>query len=315
MDKKFILPFLILFLFAGCGKKQGSSVKIGFFPNITHVQALLGKEKRFADDMGCKIEWKKFNAGSTEIEAMMAGEVDIGYIGPGPAINGFIKTKGDIVIIAGACEGGALFVSRKDKKITNLRELKNFKIAVPQFGNTQHLVLKKLLDDNGLKESTKGGDVEIIQAENPDIGTLFEQKKIDAAFVPEPWGSKLVIENGANIAADYSKTWRGGEYPVAVVVARKEFIEKNPEIVANFLKTHRELTKMAVEQPQESKKTVNRELKLLTGKEISKQILDSAYKNLFITDRVEKEPIFEMKNIMEKLGVVKNKNEIETIFR
>lgn len=120
MKKVLLLVGMLTLLICGCqpaADKSEVTVRVGFFPNITHAQALLGKEAKFAAAIGHPIVWKKFNAGSTEIEALMAGELDMGYIGPGPAINGYIKTGGEIQIIAGACSGGTMLVSRQDVTI------------------------------------------------------------------------------------------------------------------------------------------------------------------------------------------------------
>jgi len=151
------------------------NVRVGYFPNITHSQALVGKQLgSFQKAIGKKnkVEWKLFNAGPAEVEALFAKAIDIAYIGPGPAINGYAKSKGDIQIITGAADAGAIFVSKKGMVIKNLKDLSGKKIAVPQFGNTQDLTLRNILSQNGLKDKTKGGTVEVRQASNADILTI-----------------------------------------------------------------------------------------------------------------------------------------------
>lgn len=319
MFKRLVVIIICAFCLglSGCNankKDKEINLRVGFFPNITHAQALMGKENKFKSATGCTIDWKQFNAGSTEIEALLAGELDIAYIGPGPAINGFIKSKGELQIISGVSEAGAVIVSRNDVIIKNIKELSGKKIAVPQFGNTQHVVLKQLLDSNGLKETTKGGDVEVVQADNPDIKTLFDKKAIDAAFVPEPWASRLIEETKANIVLDYDKVWRDGKYPVAVLIARTDFIKKQPEVVEKFLKAHVELTDAANAEKTVAKKTINKEIKNLTGKELSDSIMDSSFNRMIITEKVDKKSVLEMADFMEKLGVIKNKKNIDNIF-
>ena len=316
MKKILLLVGMLTLLICGCQPEPNEevTVRVGFFPNITHAQALLGKEASFATAIGHPIAWKKFNAGSTEIEALMAGELDMGYIGPGPAINGFIKTGGEIQIIAGACSGGTVLVSRQDVTIRDIEDLKNKRIAVPQYGNTQHVVLKQLLDDKGLKETSRGGTVEIVQVENPDVRTLFDKKEIDAAFVPEPWGSLLINESKARVVLDFDEGWRNGDYPVAVLIARTDFIKEHPEIVRKFLQTHTELTAMAANDPAASQQIINKEIKQLTGKEISPAIMDSAYDRLIFDVQFSQTAVMEMAEIMEQLGFVKGKPSLVDIF-
>lgn len=312
-----LILFLIIITFSGCSKKESNELKlrVGFFPNITHSQALVGKNDKFKSELSeYNVDWKQFNAGSSEIEALLAGEIDIGYIGPGPAINGYIKSKGDLQIIAGACEAGAIIVSRNDEPIKDINGLSGKKIAVPQFGNTQHVVLKKLLDSNGLKETTKGGTVEIVQADNPDIKTLFDKKAIDAAFVPEPWGSRLMEEAKANIVMEYDKVWRDGKYPVTVLIARTEFIKKHPEVVEKFVKAHVELTEQINKNNSDAKVVINKEIKNLTGKALTTSIMDSSFKRLKITNNPDIEAVKEMANFMESLGIIKGKPNLDNIF-
>lgn len=245
---------------------------------------------------------------------MFAGEVDIGYIGPGPAINGFVKSKGELQIIAGATDAGAILVSRKDLKIKDIKELDGKKIAVPQFGNTQHLSLLNILKENGLKDTTKGGTVEVRQAENPDIKTLLDKGDIDAALVPEPWGSRLVKEVGANVVLDYNQVWKEGKYSTAVVIARTQFIKQYPDIVEKFVRAHVELTDYINKNPEKAKEVVNAQIKELTNKPLSKDILDAAFKRLTATNNPEKDSVTEFADLSLSAGFLKEKPDLKNLF-
>lgn len=315
-----IIPIIMIsLLFISCSKKQetdNTKIRIGYFPNITHSQALLGKsegkfEKAFD---GHEVEWKMFNAGPSEMEAMLAGELDIAYIGPGPAINGYVKSKGDVQIIAGAANAGAILISRKDLKISDLKELENKKIAVPQFGNTQDLTLRYILKQNGLKDTTKGGSVEIRQVENPDLKVLLEKGDIDAALVPEPWGSTLVKDIGANVILDYNKLWREGNYSTAVVIARKDFINNHPDLVEKFLKTHVELTNILVQKDEQAKQTVNNQINELTKKTLAKDVFDDAYNRTTPTYDSAKDSILDFVDLSVEIGTLKEKPDTSKLF-
>lgn len=318
-----ILTGLVLTgLVSGCGakataKSENVEVRVGLFPNITHAQALVGKNNgKFQELVGAanKISWKQFNAGSAEVEAFLAGEIDLGYIGPGPAINGFIKSKGDIVVIAGVSNNGAILVAGKDSGITSVKDLKGKKVAIPQFGNTQDLSLRAILKDNNLKDTTKGGDVEIVVAENPDIKTLLDKKEIAAALVPEPWGSRLVKESNAKIILEADKVYAGGEYPVGLIVVRKEFLEKHRKIVKNFLKAHVELTDYLNTNPKEAADVANKEIKVLTGKDIAKDILDTSFSRVRITYKPEVNVVNEFAKLSFEVGFLKTKGDTSNLF-
>ena len=316
---KFIPIIIISLLTISCSKSDqadNTKVRIGFFPNITHSQALIGKVGgQFQKSLGNnEIEWKMFNAGPSEMEAMLAGELDIAYIGPGPAINGYVKSKGDVKIIAGATNAGAILISRKDLKLSNLQELAGKKIAVPQFGNTQDLTLRYLLNQNGLKDTTKGGNVEIRQVENPDVKVLLEKGEIDAALVPEPWGSTLVKEIDANVVLDYNQLWRNGNYSTAVVIARKDFIEKHPDIVEKFLTTHVELSEETLKNTDQTKQIVNDEINNLTKKSLSKDVLDAAFDRMTVTYDPEKESVIDFADLSVETGILKEKPDTNGLF-
>lgn len=306
---------------SGCSKttveQKNTTVRIAHFPNITHSQALVGRatgqfQKAFGESN--VIDWKTFNAGPAEIEALFAGEVDIGYIGPGPAINGYTKSKGDLQIIAGATDGGAILVTRKGLVLKNVGELSGKRVAVPQFGNTQDLSLRHILQENGLQDTTKGGTVEIRQADNPDIKTLLDQGEIDAAIVPEPWGARLVSEVKANVVLDEKQVWRDGKYTTAVVVANTKFIKDHPDIVEKFLRTHVELTAYINTHPEESKDIINSQIKELTGKPLAKEILDAAFSRVFVTNNPEKDSVIDFVQLAVKAGFIKKAPDLKELF-
>lgn len=308
----------------GCGKSETEiqSLRVAHFPNITHSQALLISEEQDStliknkDGASIPIEWKVFNAGPAEVEALLAGEVDIGYIGPGPAVNAFVKSKGDVVIIAGVTYAGAVLVSGKDLQEQDVvKVLDGKKIAVPQFGNTQDLCLRYLMEQYGLKDVTKGGTVEIVQAANPDIKTLLEQKEVDAALVPEPWGARLNMEIGARIVLDFDEVWRNGKYSTAVIVARKELIKNHPELVEQFLKEHVRMTLAMQNELEKNKNIVNAKIGALTNKALEKDVLDLAFERMQTTYDPSSASVMEMAKMSKDAGFLRQVPEnINDIF-
>ncbi|MGA9927900.1 MAG: ABC transporter substrate-binding protein, partial [Nitrososphaeraceae archaeon] len=148
---------------------QGAEKKIlrlGYFPNINHAQAVIGiGNGDFQRALGDNIEIKRFvfNAGPSAIEALFAKQIDATYVGPNPAINGYIVSGGkNVKIVAGASSGGAVFVVRNDSGIQTPKDFAGKKFASPQLGNTQDVALRKYLLDNGYKTKEKGGNVEVI---------------------------------------------------------------------------------------------------------------------------------------------------------
>ncbi len=294
-----ILTTVLAALAAGCAstglngakrpnaKKGAKVVRLGFFPNITHSQALVGVAKgEFQKALGKDIafEAKAFNAGPSAIEAIFAGQIDIAYVGPNPAINGYIKSKGKALkIIAGATSGGAVFVVRRDSGIRSAKDFEGKKFASPQLGNTQDVALRSYLKENGYELAEKGGGVAVVPVANPDILVLFKKKEIDGAWVPEPWGARLVREGGGRIFMDERDLWPGGKFVTANVVARTEFLEKNPDLVRKILKAHVKVTRWINANREDAKKIVNAEIKELTQKALPEEVLDDGWGRIEVT--------------------------------
>lgn len=169
-------------------------------------------------------------------------------------------------------------------------------MAVPQIGNTQHLCLLKLLSDNGLAPVDEGGTVKVTAVENADVQNMMDQGNIDAAVVPEPWGSTLV-KNGAEIVLDYDQLYLEGNYPVAVVVVRKEFQEQYPELVEEFLAQHEAATTQINSDTEKAAQIINDEINDATGKSLSRDILNSAFKKMTISTEINKEAIDDFADI------------------
>src|SRR5689334_19687048 len=135
----FVLACVLVVLNAIGGAQ--TVIRVGAFPNITHPQAMVGKNNGWFDKaMGsrAKVEWKSFNAGPSAIEALFAGAIDMTYIGPNPAISGYVRSNGEALrIIAGATSGGASLIVRNDSGIQKPEDFHGKRIATPQLGNTQ----------------------------------------------------------------------------------------------------------------------------------------------------------------------------------
>ena len=267
----------------GCGTKKSAEktteINVGYFNNVTHAQALYMKAQGTLDkafDGKAAVKWTSFNAGPSEVEALFSGNIDIGYIGPVPAISANVKSKGGVSLISGASQAGAELVKAPGSDIKSAKDLDGKTVAIPQIGNTQHLCLLKLLSDNGV--------------ENADIQNMMDQGNIDAALVPEPWGSTLV-KNGAEIVLDYNQVYMEGNYPVAVVVVRNEFLKEHPDLVKEFLRQHEEATDEINQNVDKAAEIINNEINAETGKSLSADILKTAFQKLTISTDVNKDAV------------------------
>ena len=299
--------------------KEEKSIRVGFFPNLTHAQPLVGLARgSFQARLGAdvKIDTKLFNAGPALMEAVFAGGIDIGYIGPGPMINGFIRSGGEIVrMVAGAASGGAVFVVRQDVKVDSPKDLEGKTLASPQLGNTQDISLRIYLRNNGLKPKGSGGNVGVIPIHNPDIMNLFREKQIDGAWVPEPWGARLVRETGGRGFLDERDLWQNKKFATASIIVTTGFLLEYPELVEKWLRAHVEVTEWINAHPEEAKEIINAELKRITTKGLPKEILNEAFGRVEFTYEPLVESINTFADYAYELGFLRQKPDLSNLYQ
>jgi len=258
-------------------------VRLAYFPNLTHAPALIavsqGMFQKHLDGYGLKT--MVVNAGPDAMEAMLAGDLDVAYVGPSPALNTFVKTHGTALrIVGGVCAGGASLIAREGVDIRTIADLANHRVAVPELGGTQDVSLRHFLGLNHLGSKENGGTVEIAAVKNPDILALFKRAQLDAAWVPEPWASRLQVEAGAKVVVDERDLWPNHRFTTAVIVASQKFLSTHADAVEDVLAANREAISEIETNPEQAKAAANAEIKRLTGKPLKPKVLQMAWKSL-----------------------------------
>lgn len=281
------LSLLLAAAVSAMGQGLPGTIRVGAFPNLSHAQAMVGKANGwFEKTMGpqVKVQWTSFNAGPAAIEALFAGAVDMTYVGPNPAINGFVRSNGEALrVVAGAASGGASLIVRNDSGIQKPEDFHGKRIATPQFGNTQDVALRNWLKNHGMKTNDKGGDVQIVPMANPDQLTLFLRKDLDAAWAPEPWATRLIHEGNGRLFVDERSLWPNGQFVIGLLVVNTKFLRTHPDLVKKWIQANVELTDWINAHPNESKKLLNQQIQSETGKALPPAILDEAFSRLEIT--------------------------------
>jgi NitT/TauT family transport system substrate-binding protein len=309
---------------------QSRTLRIGYFPNLNHAQAVIGLQQEgdfqrilnannSNGNDGVKIESFVFNAGPSAIEALFGGQIDVAYVGPNPAINGYLASGGQgIRIISGVASGGASFVVRNDSGIESMKDLGGKKFASPQLGNTQDVALRKYLMDNGFKTTEKGGNVTVVPITPADILTLMLKKEIDGAWVPEPWATRLVKEANGKIFVDERELWPpDGKFVTANIIARSDYLKENPDIIKRLLQAHIDKTVWINENKEQAITTFNGALKKITGQTIPEDEIRDALMRLELTYDPIKESLFKMADNAYELGYLGNggsKMDLSNIF-
>lgn len=263
----------------------GDTIRVGHFPNVTHVQGLVAHhlsrtgrgwfEQRLGPDV--KIEWYIYNAGPSAMEAILADSIHLTYVGPSPALNAYTKSNGEeIRIVAAAAAGGAALVVQADSGLKQPSDFRGKTIATPQLGNTQDIACRAWLANGGLKITQTGGDASIIPTPNPDQLALFKNKKLDAVWTVEPWVSRLERDAGGKVLVEQSNE------SITVLVSSVKFLKTKRDLAARFIRAHRELTDWIVSHPEEAKQMVRQELAAETKADVSPELIAQSWKRIVL---------------------------------
>jgi len=264
-----------------------NKIRVAYFLNINHAVPIIGMEKgTFENQIGNNtvIEPILFDAGPQVIESLFAGSIDIAYVGPGPAINGFLKSEDhNVKILSGAASGGASFIVHPNSKINSVADFAGKRIAAPQIGNTQDISLRSYLSENGLKPSEKGGSVIVLNISNPDIYTLFAKGDIDAAWVPEPTATILVQQLDGKRLFNEEDLWPENRFASVLLIAREEYVKQNPEVINKWLEAHKQTVNWINSNPEQTRTIFIDFMKKETGKSLPDSLIDESLSNLEIT--------------------------------
>lgn len=260
-------------------------LKLGYFGNVTHALPVVGVQQGFyAKELGkTELKTQIFNAGPAAVEALNAGAIDAAYLGPNPAINSYVKSKGaSISIVAGAASGGAQLVTKPN--INSAQDLKGKALATPQLGGTQDVALRNWLANNGLKVATNGGnDVTINPTDNAQTLKLFQDGKLDGAWLPEPWASRLVLDAGAKVLVDEKDLWQDGQFPTTILIVNKSFLKDHPNAVKALLTAQLNTQDWLANNKDQAVKAVNDGLKQASGATLADAVLKRSLDNLTFT--------------------------------
>lgn len=274
----------------GC-RKSGAikEVRLGYFANVTHAQAVLGVSsgdfQQALEPLGLKLSTKPYNAGPSLIQDLLAGNIDIGYVGPGPAINAHAKGAQQIRVIAGAAANGVLIVVRKElkDKIKSPADLRDFTVATPQLGNTQDISARHYF-----KAVLKTNTDKIKPVNNAQQLAEMSGGSIDAAWVPEPWGSRLKHEAGAHVLSqehELKELWPEGNLSLTVVVTTPKFLAEHPDVVEKMLGVHEAWTQRLAADPQKYAKQLGDGLYRLVNARLKDAVLADSLRNVRFTDQ------------------------------
>ncbi|HAP76801.1 MAG TPA: sulfonate ABC transporter substrate-binding protein [Acidimicrobiaceae bacterium] len=289
-----LLGVALLPLVAGCSSDEAAdgsathTVRLGFFPNVTHAPALVGvAQGTFAEALGSGVELETFtfDTGTSAAEALLAGSLDLTFIGPNPAINAHAQSGGEAIrIVAGTTSGGAYLVVTPE--ITSPAQLAGATLATPSLGNTQDVALRAWLKEQGFETNPDGsGDVTVLPQTNSTTLESFLNGQIDGAWVPEPWATRLIADGGGVVLVDERDLWEatGGQYVTTHLIVRTEFLNEHPDLVKAVIEGLAAAIDSIAADPEAAQADVVAQISSITGTDPNPATIAAAFANLTFT--------------------------------
>jgi len=284
----------VLVLLSACGAQSSASatddgpvtLRLGYFPNLTHATALVGVDKGyFSSALGSLVtlETHTFNAGGDAVTALLSGAIDVSFIGPNPTTNAFVQSHGQAVrVVSGATSGGTLLVVKPS--ITSIEQLRGKRIADPQLGGTQDVALRWFLRSHGFDTDTSGGgDVSVLPQDNSQTLLAFKQGQIDGAWVPEPWASRLMVEGGARVLVDERDLWQNRAFVTTNVVVATRFLQQHPRRVKALLEGLYDATVFISAHQADAQSIANGAVAKVTGAKLGSSVVSTAWSHMTFT--------------------------------
>ncbi|UWF60508.1 aliphatic sulfonate ABC transporter substrate-binding protein [Brucella sp. 2716] len=219
-------------------------VRVGYIADYwgTSITAI-ASEKGLWEKHGLDADTRVFTNGPIQVQALGAGSLDFGYIGPGAL---WLPASGKAKIVAINSVGFSDRVIAQEG-FKSMADLKGKKIGVPE-GTSGDMLLRLALGKAGMKLD----DVQVIKMDPSTVVSAFASKQIDAAGIWYPLIGTIkehvpgMVELAANSDFFPDKT-----FPSAFI-ARNEIVAENPEAVKRMIAVIKEAEDFRTANPEQS---------------------------------------------------------------
>lgn len=258
--KKLVFLVLATMLFLatlGCISPQKATEKIttlriGFQPSTHHIAEMVAAEKGWWEgDLKAfgvaNIREFVFQSGPPEMQGMLAGDLDVAYVGVAPPISAIAQGM-DAKIVAGVSVNGSNLVFRPGLAYTGPRSLEGLSVGTFPPGSIQDIILRKWMGENGLDASK----VRIIPMGPGDAVTAISAGKVDAVFLPQPAPAIIELQGKGRSVLAAGEMWPN--HAANCLLVSGKLIREHPDLVEQIIETHINATNYANAHPLEAAK-------------------------------------------------------------
>ena len=232
---------------------------------------------------------------------LLKGEVDVGILPPNVAAKVFSKNNGALLV--GAVVGeGMLNLITKDGQVNSLADLKGKTVNVAGQGATPEYLFRYLLQANGIAVVADGLEPGVdsvaldFSIPAAELAAALLSGRIQYAVVPEPFATVATTRDAAvRRAVNLQDAYRAvtgdasANYPMTVVVIRKEFAASSPQLVRSLLAAYRDAVDWTLANPAEAGALVEKHTLGLQASIATKVIPHGAY--VFVPARQAQESL------------------------
>ncbi len=226
-------------------------LRIGYQPSTHQIAHMTAMEKGWwYQALGeCGVELiseYEFPSGPPEMQAMLAGDLDVAYVGATPPITA-IGVGLDAKIIANVNTQGSHLVVSPRIEYEEPEDLLGLKIATFPPGSIQDTVLKKWLERKGINADD---EIDLVAMGPGDAVTAMAAKAVDAAFLPHPYPAIIELEGNGNMVLASGVMWPN--HTCCCLTVTGELIREHPDIVEQVIRIHVMSTEYNVKYPDEA---------------------------------------------------------------
>ena len=298
--------------------QQSTTVRVGHFPNITHVQALVarGFERQgrswFGERLGpgVKIEWYAYNAGPSAMEAIFANSLDLTYVGPNPALNAYARSRGEEVrVVAGAVNGGSALVVQADSSLVEAGRFPgqaHRHAAIRQHAGCgrSRLAGGRRVAHHADRRRCAGGADQPIPISSPCSRASSSTRS--GPWSPGSRGSRS--EAGGKILVEEK------EAITTILVSSAGFLAKNRDLAKRFVAAHRELTEWIRKNPDEAQRLARDELQASFRLDMSPELVARAWSRMVITPDTTREAFQSFVTSAQQVGFLRDTPDLSRLI-
>jgi NitT/TauT family transport system substrate-binding protein len=293
--KAFGKTILIAALLAAGSAQAQEVVRLGNL-KFAHYGAV-SYIKEIAPKCGIKVEERVFAKGLDVMQAIIAGEIDVGTTASEAAISGRAGNA-PIYVVAGFAKGGARLVAGQGTNIKSVKDLKGKKVGVTRGGIQEVLLMAELQKAGLTADAAPGKDVQLVFLAYADLNQALLGKNIDAMMQSEPQSSQAINKGfGTEIIKPYDTPI--GE-PVRTMVMTEKFYTTKRPLAEKFMRCFVQATSAFIKDPALAEKYVRENV--FKGQITSDDFRD-AMDNAEYTYDITPEHIQVTTDIMYKTGV------------